>query len=63
MENNDNKKIFLFKSSFIEAPNCFTKSEIAIKNNEWYFRNIYNNYFCFCKGTLCLFKKINQKCN
>ena len=62
LENKNKKKNFLLKSSFIEAPNCFTKSEIAIKNNEWYYRNIYNNYFCFCKGSLCLFKNINQKC-
>ena len=63
LENKDKKKIFLFKSSFIEAPNCFTKNEIIIKNDEWYYRNIYNNYFCFCKGSLCLLKKkMVQKC-
>ena len=62
LENNKNETNFLLKSSFIEAPNCFSKSEIAIKNNEWYYRNIYNNYFCFCKGSLCLFKNINQIC-
>ena len=59
LENNEKKNFYL---SFFEAPNCFTKSEIALKNNEWYYRNIYNNYFCFCKGSLCLFRKINQKC-
>ena len=30
-------------------------------NNEWYYRNIYNNYFCFCKGPLCLYKSTKQK--
>ena len=59
LESNKKKNFLL---TFIEAPNYLTKSEIAIKNNEWYYRNIYNNYFCFCKGFLCLFKKINQKC-
>ena len=59
LENNKEKNFLL---TFSEAPNCFTKNEIAIRNNEWYYRNIYNNYFCFCKGSLCLFKKIKQKC-
>ena len=62
LENNKNETNLLLKTSFIEAPNCFSKSEIAIKNNEWYYRNIYNNYFCFCKGSLCLLKNINQIC-
>ena len=52
----------LLESSFIEWPYSHTKNEIAINKNKWYYRNIYNNYFCFCKGELCLYKKINQKC-
>ena len=35
------------------------------KENKWYFKNIYNNYFCFCiysKNWRCLYKNINTKC-
>ena len=60
--NNLNNKSFLLESSFIEWPIFKTKKEIAIVTNKWYYRNIYNKYFCFCKGSLCLFKKMNQKC-
>jgi len=52
----------LLESSFIEWPYSHTKNEIAINENKWYYRNLYNNYFCFCKGPLCLYKKMNQKC-
>lgn len=61
IETNMINKYNLLQISFIEPPNCYTKKEIAIINNEWYYRNIYNTYFCFCKGTLCYIKKINQK--
>ena len=30
--------------------------------NEWKFVNIFNHYFCFCKGDKCLNKKARQKC-
>lgn len=62
INNNKTKNSNLLKLSYIEAPNCYTKSEIAIINNKWYYRNIYNKYFCFCKGSLCVSKKINQNC-
>ena len=63
IENNNLKnESFLLESSFIEWPIFHTKSEIAIVLNKWYYRNIYNKYFCFCKGPQCLYKKMNQKC-
>lgn len=33
---------------------------MKILNNSWIFKNIYNHYFCFCKGESC-FSKINLK--
>ena len=50
----------LLESSFIEWPYSHTKNEIAIDENNWYYRNLYNNYFCFCKCPLCLYKNINM---
>ena len=33
-----------------------------INLNNWYFKNIYNNYFCFCKGLNCFIKNFQQIC-
>ena len=54
---------FRLKKSYLIPPFYFLKSDIAINENQWHFNNIYNNYFCFCKGIIC-FEKINvfQKC-
>ena len=30
--------------------------------NNWSFINIYNNYFCLCKGNNCSYESINQNC-
>ena len=38
------------------------KRKVAIQENRWYFNNIYNNYFCFCKGYYCKRKMFFQKC-
>jgi hypothetical protein len=59
---NPENESFLLEKSFFEWPNYHTKNEIAIVNNKWYYRIIYNKYFCFCKGPLCLYKKMNQTC-
>ena len=49
------------KKSFIQKPFYSTKSNVG-KKNQWIFRNIFNHYFCFCKGKNCLFYDIPQKC-
>ena len=59
-ENKISDKPALLKSSFITEPICDFKSNINEKN-QWNFMNIYNDYFCFCKGSSCL-KNIFQKC-
>jgi len=41
-------------SSYIQLPLCFLKKDIPQYNGKWYFKNIYGNYFCFCKGESCL---------
>ena len=39
---------------------CFAENYL-IKNGVWYFKNIFNLYFCFCKGA-CSYKDISQLC-
>ena len=42
-----------------------TKYHSISKENKWYFKNIYNNYFCFCiysKNKKYLYKNRNAKC-
>ena len=55
-------KNYRLVKKFILPPSCILKRDIAIVSNEWFFANIYNNYFCFCKGINCFDRNINQKC-
>ena len=50
------------KKSFYLPPYCCLKRDIAINDNQWYFSNIYNNYFCFCKDSLFIDIRNNQRC-
>ena len=42
------------KSSYLQPPLSFLKRDIARAEGKWYFKNIYENYFCFCKGESCI---------
>lgn len=46
----------------MQYPNCLSKKNVNITINNWVFINIYNNYFCLCKGNKCSYEIINQKC-
>ena len=59
-ENGISDKPVLLKSSFIMEPICKFKSSIN-ESNGWNFMNIYNDYFCFCKGSSCS-NKSRKKC-
>ena len=50
------------KELYILKPICISKKNFNFNNNEWHFINIYNYYFCLCKGVFCLYKNISQKC-
>ena len=52
-------KLLQLKNSYIKSPIYKTKIDTNYNNNKWIFENIYNNYFCFCKGT-CIFNSYNQ---
>jgi hypothetical protein len=49
------------KQSYIRFPYCLLKRFSSTRENIWIYENIYDNYFCFCKGFNCLSLKISQK--
>ena len=49
------------KMLYIDKPYFQNKMNIILNESQWYFKNIYNNYFCFCKG-YCLYSKIPELC-
>jgi hypothetical protein len=57
----------LLKSSYIQPPICYLKRDIAQDEGKWYYKNIYETYFCFCKGESCTkipsyYKYVYQSC-
>ena len=50
------KKLYISKPIFALKRNAYNIS------NEWYFMNIYNEYFCFCVGFNCLSLIVTKKC-
>ena len=47
---------------YIRQP-FFSSKEKAIKTtNNWEFLNVYNNYYCSCRGSKCLYKKVTELC-
>jgi len=55
-------KTLLLKKSFSQYPHNTLKKYVNPNDNEWMFKDIYNNYFCFCKGHNCLIKNIPNYC-
>ena len=49
------KKLYVSKPTFILKRNYN-------QSGQWYFSNIYNEYFCFCKGLNCLNQTIIKRC-
>ena len=50
------------KLSYIINPKCFSSFQANINDNEWNFTNLFNNYFCICRGFDCLYTDIPQTC-
>ena len=61
MRSNRTKSFELMKL-YSRFPICNYKRLIGIRNNVWTFRNLYNEYFCFCKGKNCIKQKIAPIC-
>ena len=51
-----------FRKYFFKYPIFKLKQNILQIKNKWYFKNIFNTYFCFCKGNNCLNSISYQKC-
>jgi hypothetical protein len=49
------------KKFYIDKPIFLSNIYSSNNDNKWQYKNIYNNYFCFCKGN-CLYKEMSQKC-
>ena len=60
--NEKNNEILRLKKSYLKYPLCLLKRNYIINENKWTFINIYNNYFCSCKGLNCLNVTISQIC-
>ena len=50
---NENKTKLSLKNSYIQKPSFYTITSKENEDNKWLFKNIYNQYFCFCKGLGC----------
>lgn len=61
-----NKKENLqLRQSYYRNPTFLIKYFSALNESKWYFKNIFNNYFCFCKSNItsnCLYKNLKQNC-
>jgi hypothetical protein len=55
------KQTLSLKKAYIIRPICSPKTSAKVLNNNWKFKNIYNHYFCFCKGERCFSKKVIEK--
>ena len=53
---------FKLKKLYNHFPLYSLKRNIEIYEEEWIFKNIFNHYFCYCKGVNCLISKIPQNC-
>ena len=59
---NSNKSSILLKKTYISKPICSVKEKAINYTNRWYFKNIYNHYFCFCSGQACPNDQIFDDC-
>jgi len=62
INNNNLKETFKLKNSYIQYPLYSLKRNCNIQNYFWKFENIFDEYFCFCKGQKCLDSSIDQFC-
>ena len=50
------------KKSYTKIPKYILKKYLVIKDNDWNFENIFNEYFCFCKDLNFVKLKNSQRC-
>ena len=47
---------------YILEPIFSSKEKAITKSNDWVFLNIYNYYYCSCKGQRCLYNNVTKLC-
>ena len=54
----------VLKKNYMKAPISDLKRSVhrQSKKGGWIYKNIYNNYFCFCVGKRCLKEEVKQMC-
>ena len=62
MNNLNLKETLQLNNSYFKYPCSILKRNVVINEVDWRFLNIFNHYFCFCKGNDCLNINIPQKC-
>ena len=60
--NKSSSKSFRLKKLYISKPFFTLKRNFTNKENQWTFANIFNEYFCFCKGFNCIKSMISRNC-
>lgn len=55
-------KALKLEKSYIRFPYFLLRRFSVLNENIWNYGNIYDSYFCFCKGFNCLKVIISQKC-
>jgi hypothetical protein len=61
-QNENNNSSISLKKLFFSNPNYSPKNKMRLYKNIWHFKNIYNNYFCFCIGKNCSIKNVSPEC-
>ena len=59
---NSKENSYLLQKCFFSPPICQTKEKVITLKNTWYFKNIYNHYFCYCDGYNCEFNQNYDDC-
>ena len=63
-KNKETLKNYVLKRNYMKTP--FVELKRAVhsesKKGGWIFRNIYNNYFCYCVGETCTKGEVKQMC-
>ena len=60
----DTYKDNVLKNNYMKDPISDLKRSVhrQSKKGGWIYKNIYNNYFCFCVGKRCLKEEVKQMC-
>jgi hypothetical protein len=61
-QNENNNSSISLKQLFFSYPKYSPKHKMKLYKNIWHFKNIYNNYFCFCIGRNCSIENVSPEC-